>query len=145
MVEKSVEKPDQFQNSRVRRNKPLNFCLSNDWKKKTRTFQSSDLNTARLSSPMFLQAADAGRHHDSRCCFLVYIALFFTHSTIPSCGTIQLDFFKRWLSLSKKNLVLFKNITYQETNKELTICEGHVISVLKSEYRNLPPLMNQVP
>ena len=54
MVEKSVEKPDQFQISRVRRNKPLNFCLSNDWKKKTRTFKSSDLNTARLSSPMFL-------------------------------------------------------------------------------------------
>ena len=52
------------------------------------------------------------------------------------------SFLKDGYPYLKKNLVLFKNITYQETNKELTICEGHVISVLKSEYRNLPPLMN---
>ena len=106
MVEKSVEKPDQFQISRVRRNKPLNFCLSNDWKKKTRTFQTSTLCTAELTN-VFI---GSGCWPASQCCFLVYIALFFTHSTIPTCGTIQLDFFKRWLSLSKKKIWCFLKI-----------------------------------
>ena len=72
----------------VRRNKPLNFCLSNDWKKKTRTFQASTLCTAEFTN---LFIGSGCWPASSRCCFLVYIALFFTHSTIPICGTIQLE------------------------------------------------------
>ena len=100
-------------NLQIFKNKPLNFCLSNDWKKKTRTFQTSTLCTAELTN-VFI---GSGCWPASRCCFLVYIALFFTHSTIPTCGTIQLDFFKRWLSLSKKKFGAFQRY-YLPRNKQ---------------------------
>ena len=123
----------------MRRNKPLNFCLSNDWKKKTRTFQASTLHSWAHQC-FYRQRMLAG----------IITVLFFwciLHCSSHIVPYLLVALFN-WIFLKdgypylKKNLVLFKNITYQETNKELTICEGQVISVLKSEYRNLPPLMN---